>query len=84
MPNAALDAISQRSGHNGRMQIHLNGQVHDLAPETRLTELLVSEGLGERRVAVEVNSEIVPRGRHASHVLQDGDRVEIVHAMGGG
>ena len=37
-----------------------------------------------RRVAVEVNGEIVPRGRHNGHTLADGDRVEIVHALGGG
>lgn len=66
------------------MQIQLNGLDHDLAPGTTLGALLADEGLGERRVAVEVNGEIVPRGRHALHVLQVGDRVEIVHAMGGG
>jgi sulfur carrier protein len=37
-----------------------------------------------RRVAVEVNQAIVPRGAHGRHRLQDGDRVEIVHALGGG
>ena len=46
--------------------------------------LLEIEGFAQRRVAVEVNGEIVPRGSHASHVLQAGDRVEIVHALGGG
>jgi sulfur carrier protein len=66
------------------MQIHLNGRDHEIPPETTLDALLAAEGLGERRVAVEVNGEIVPRGRHAGHVLHAGDRVEIVHAMGGG
>ena len=37
-----------------------------------------------RRVAVEVNREIVPRGRHTHHRLQDDDRVEVVVAIGGG
>ena len=46
--------------------------------------LLQAQGLGERRVAVEVNGEIVPRGQHAGHVLAAGDQVEIVHALGGG
>ena len=41
-------------------------------------------GLAEKRVAVEVNLEIVPRSRHATRVLGEGDRVEIVHAIGGG
>jgi sulfur carrier protein len=35
-------------------------------------------------VAVEVNGEIVPRGVHATHALAEGDRVEVVHALGGG
>ena len=37
-----------------------------------------------RKVAVEVNGAIVPRSLHAEHALKDGDRIEIVHALGGG
>ena len=46
--------------------------------------LLQAEGLAGRRVAVEVNGEIVARAAHDSLALQAGDRVEIVHALGGG
>ena len=46
--------------------------------------LLDDAGYGERRVAVEVNGEIVPRSAHGQRVLADGDRVEIVQALGGG
>ena len=46
--------------------------------------LLEREALAGRRVAVEVNREIVPRGAHATRVLEAGDRVEVVHALGGG
>ena len=53
-------------------------------PPTTVLQLLQLEGLAERRVAVEVNGEIVPRSRHGEHALADGDRVEIVHALGGG
>ena len=49
-----------------------------------VSDLLQSEGLAERRVAVEVNGAIVPRGAHATHALAEGDRVEVVHALGGG
>lgn len=66
------------------MEIILNGEPRPLAAPLTLSELLQAEGLGERRVAVEVNGEIVPRGRHAAHRLSAGDRVEIVHALGGG
>ena len=66
------------------MDIQLNGEPRDCATGTTITKLLHGEGLAERRVAVEVNGEIVPRSRHATSVLQDGDHVEIVHALGGG
>ena len=66
------------------MHIHLNGEPRALDSGTTLDSLLDAEGLGRRRVAVEVNGEIVPRGRHGEHHLHDGDRVEIVHALGGG
>jgi len=65
------------------MEILINGQAHQIAAATVL-ELLQAQGLAERRVAVEVNGEIVPRSRHGEHALVAGDRVEIVHALGGG
>ena len=66
------------------MDITLNGEPRTLDPDTTVIALLQAEGLGERRVAVEVNGEIVPRSRHDARLLADGDRVEIVHALGGG
>lgn len=66
------------------MDIELNGQPRHLDAGASIRALLESEGLAERRVAVEVNGEIVPRSLHAAHALVEGDRVEIVHALGGG
>ena len=66
------------------MDIHLNGEPRALDSGTTIADLLDAEGLAQRRVAVEVNGEIVPRGRHGDHPLHDGDKVEIVHALGGG
>jgi sulfur carrier protein len=66
------------------MQILLNGQSRSFDDAPTITEVLAAAGLAGRRVAVEVNREIVPRGRHAEHRLCEGDRVEIVHALGGG
>ena len=66
------------------MQITVNGesrQVPEGATASQLVELL---GLAGRRLAMEVNGEILPRSRHATHALSPGDRVEIVHAVGGG
>lgn len=66
------------------MQIVVNGEPRNVpagANAVRIIELLA---LGGQRVAVEVNGEILPRSRYAEHELQAGDRVEIVHAVGGG
>lgn len=66
------------------MDIRLNGELIALPAACTLADLLVFQGLAQRRVAVEVNGDIVPRSRHAGHLLSDGDIVEIVHALGGG
>ena len=66
------------------MDIQLNGEPRQTEADITIARLLADEGLAERRVAVEVNGEIIPRGQHASRRLQPGDRVEIVHALGGG
>jgi len=73
-----------QTGENKVMKILLNGAPRDIEPGTCVTALLLREGLAERRVAVEVNGGIVPRGLHVEHALHEGDRVEIVHALGGG
>ncbi len=66
------------------MDITLNGKARALATPTTITQLLQAESLAERRVAVEINGAIVPRSQHDAHSLADGDKVEIVHALGGG
>ena len=66
------------------MQIELNGEPHAIAGGATVASLIEELALTGKRLAVEVNEEVVPRGRHAEHVLESGDRVEIVHAIGGG
>ena len=66
------------------MNILLNGAAQVLREGADVAELLMVAGLAEKWVAVEVNLEIVPRSQHATRVLREGDRVEIVHAIGGG
>jgi len=66
------------------MDIVLNGQPATIEDECTIERLLEAQQLTARRVAVEVNARIVPRGQHASYPLQAGDRVEIVQALGGG
>lgn len=66
------------------MRIQLNGELHDLPDELTVAGLLAHLGLGGKRLAVEVNLEIVPRSQHAVTQLNENDRVEIVQAIGGG
>lgn len=66
------------------MQIQLNGEPFELPDAQSVADLLARLELGGRRVAVELNLDIVSRSQHASTALKDGDRVEIVHAIGGG
>ncbi len=66
------------------MQIQLNGEMTALDGDVTIHDLIESLGLAGRRIAVEVNEEIVPRSLHADTRLADGDSVEIVHAIGGG
>ena len=66
------------------MRIVLNGVERELDGPVTVAALLEASGYGERRVAVELNGEVVPRSRHAEHGVRDGDRLEVVHAIGGG
>jgi sulfur carrier protein len=66
------------------MKIRLNGEEREFDAPLTVAALLQAAGYGERRVAVEVNREIVPRSRHASHALAEGDQVELIQAIGGG
>jgi sulfur carrier protein len=71
------------AGERG-VTITLNGREKALAASLTVRELLQEMGMADRRVAVELNMEIVPRSRHAEVKLQDNDRVEVVAAIGGG
>jgi len=66
------------------MHIELNGEQREVAPQTTIAALIDGLDLGGRRYAVEVNAELIPRSQHASHQLHEGDRVEVVQAIGGG
>ena len=66
------------------MEIVLNGEAMRVDSALTVAQLLECIGMGERRVAVEVNRAIVPRSQHDTRALAAGDRVEIVHAIGGG
>ena len=66
------------------MHILLNGEPKEMPENNTLSDLLVTLDLQNKRFAVEVNEELVPRSEHVNHVLHANDRVEIVQAIGGG
>ena len=66
------------------MQITVNGESRQVPAGATAAQLVELLGLTGRRLAMEVNGEILPRSRHANHALNPGDRVEIVQAVGGG
>lgn len=66
------------------MNITLNGARQQIAEDIDVAALLESLELTGKRLAVEVNEEVIPRSHHEQFRLSDGDRVEIVHAIGGG
>ena len=66
------------------VQIHVNDERREVAAGTTIASLLADMQLQPRYVAVERNLDLVPRGRHAESILQDGDRLEIVTLVGGG
>jgi sulfur carrier protein len=64
--------------------ITVNGQHQPLEAGCTIAGLLVLRGLHQRRVAVMVNGDIVPRAMHDQHILSDGDSVELISLAGGG
>ena len=66
------------------MKIVINGENHTLTEPTSLQQLVSDLGFENRRLAIEVNQAIVPRGEYDDFLLKDGDTVEIVQAIGGG
>ncbi|MBG6286565.1 MULTISPECIES: sulfur carrier protein ThiS [Pseudomonas] len=66
------------------MRIQLNGEPFELPAGQTVANLLERLDLTGKRVAVELNQDIVPRSQHAATALSEGDQVEVVHAIGGG
>jgi thiamine biosynthesis protein ThiS len=66
------------------MRLVINGEERGLEAVTDVAGLVAALGLDVRKVAVERNLEIVPRSTYAMTPLRDGDRIEIVHFVGGG
>jgi thiamine biosynthesis protein ThiS len=66
------------------MEIMVNGESRQIADGSTAAVLVADMQLAGKRIAMEINREILPRSQYDSYVLQPGDRVEVVHAIGGG
>ena len=66
------------------MQIIVNGETQNVAEGLTAEQLVTDMAITGKRIAMEVNLDIVPRSTYAEHTFSEGDKVEIVHAVGGG
>lgn len=66
------------------MQIFVNGEAREVPEATSMAALVERMELTGRRIAVEVNEELVSRSEFEQFSLSDGDKIEIIHAVGGG
>ncbi len=64
--------------------LHVNGLPHQFPGTLFIADLLTALDLTGKRIAVEKNGEIVPKSQHCNVAVKDGDRLEIVVAVGGG
>ncbi len=66
------------------MKLWVNGEERSIDQAASVAALVAALGLDGRKVAVERNLQIVPRSTYAQTPLAEGDRIEIVHFIGGG
>jgi thiamine biosynthesis protein ThiS len=66
------------------MKLQINGETRDFPGQLTLAALVEQLGMKPDRVAVELNLEIVPRAQWESVQLKEGDKLEVVHFVGGG
>jgi thiazole synthase len=66
------------------MIVYVNGECHELPDNKKVADIIDNMGLAGKRIAVELNKEILPFDQYQNHLLQNGDHLEIVHAIGGG
>ena len=69
---------------DGKHKISVNGDPREIPRDCTLARLLAILDMADRRVAVAVNRGIVPRTRYDAVAIEDGDRIEILEAVGGG
>ena len=66
------------------LHVRVNGEIRSVADQSTLSDLVDDLSLAPARIAVELNGEVVRRNNWAETVLSEGDRLEVVHFVGGG
>lgn len=66
------------------LTLQINGEQKQFPPDINVAGLVAAMPLTGKRYAIELNGQIVPKGSHATTHLQDGDKLEVVVAVGGG
>ena len=66
------------------MMIYINGETREVSDNSQVADVIAGMGLTGKKIAVELNKEILPFNQYQAQALQAGDRLEIVHAIGGG
>ena len=66
------------------MKVQINGEMRDFEAPMSVLQLLTVMNLPSQKIAVELNLEIVPKSAYRSQMVAAGDRIEIVHFIGGG
>jgi len=76
--------LVEAGSDGGIVKVTVNGQTQTLPDDTTAAGLIEIMGLAGQRLALEINGEIVPASTHQTRDFQHGDKIEIVHAVGGG
>lgn len=66
------------------MNITVNGSQHNCPQQANISQLLELLEMRDKRIALEINKEIIPKAEYDSHTLNEGDNIEIIQAIGGG
>ena len=66
------------------LRLHINGAPREFASRLTVQGLVAELGVAGKRIAIERNGEIVPRSQYGAVHLADGDKLEVVVAVGGG
>jgi len=82
--NLLIDSARASALPSTTVQFELNGEIHRLSEPLNVRSLLEQFALLERRVAVAINAQVVPRSRFEQTEIRDGDRIEVIQAVGGG